>query len=159
MKQVKLEIEMEFCSMDELTANEQAVVKCACAATRNSYAIYSHFHVGAAVMLENGKVVIGANQENAAFPSGLCAARTAIFSAQANYPDQPVKCLAIAACDAKGLRQKPVTPCGACRQVILEIEERYHQPIEILLYGTDGIYRIKSIKDLLPLCFVDNDMR
>ena len=159
MNQVKLEIEMEFCSMAALPANEQTGVTWACAATRNSYANYSHFHVGAAVMLENGKVVIGANQENAAFPSGLCAERTAIFSAQANYPDQPVKCLAIAACDAKGLRQKPVTPCGACRQVILEIEERYHQPIEILLYGTDGIYRIKSIKDLLPLCFVDNDMR
>jgi len=159
MKQVKLEIEMEFCSMDELTANEQTVVKCACVWFFRGVGAFMPSRGGAAVMLENGKVVIGANQENAAFPSGLCAERTAIFSAQANYPDQPVKCLAIAACDAKGLRQKPVTPCGACRQVILEIEERYHQPIEILLYGTDGIYRIKSIKDLLPLCFVDNDMR
>ena len=149
MKQVKLDIEIEFCSMDELSADEQIVVKCACAATRNSYANYSHFHVGAALMLGNGKVVIGANQENAAFPSGLCAERTAIFSAQANYPDQPVRLLAIAASDAHGLRRK----------VILEVEERYRQPIEILLYGTDGVYRIKSIKDLLPLCFVDNDMR
>ena len=110
-------------------------------------------------MLGNGKVVIGANQENAAFPSGLCAERTAIFSAQANYPDQPVRLLTIAASDTHGLRRKPVTPCGACRQVILEVEERYRQPIEILLYGTDGVYRIKSIKDLLPLCFVDTDMR
>ena len=159
MKHVKLDIKIEFCSMDELSADEQTVVKCACAATRNSYANYSHFHVGAALMLGNGKVVIGANQENAAFPSGLCAERTAIFSAQANYPDQPVRLLAIAASDTHGLRRKPVTPCGACRQVILEVEERYRQPIEILLYGTDGVYRIKSIKDLLPLCFVDTDMR
>ncbi len=159
MKQVKLEIEMEFCSMDELSVDEQTVVKCACAATRNSYANYSHFHVGAAVMLDNGKVVIGANQENAAYPSGLCAERTAIFSAQTNYPDQPVRLLAIAASDVNGLRDKPVTPCGACRQVILEVEERYNKPIEILLYGTTGVYRIKSVKDLLPLCFVENDMR
>ena len=159
MKQVKLEIEMEFCSMDELSVDEQTVVKCACAATRNSYANYSHFHVCAAVMLDNGQVVIGANQENAAYPSGLCAERTAIFSAQTNYPDQPVRLLAIAASDVNGLRDKPVTPCGACRQVILEVEERYHKPIEILLYGTAGVYRIKSVKDLLPLCFVENDMR
>ena len=154
MKQVKLEIAMEFCSMDELSVDEQTVVKCACAATRNSYANYSHFHVGAAVMLDNGKVVIGANQENAAYPSGLCAERT-----PTNSPDQPVRLLAIAASDVHGLREKPVTPCGACRQVILEVEERYHKPIEILLYGTTGVYRIKSVKDLLPLCFVENDMR
>ena len=121
MKQVKLEIAMEFCSMDELSVDEQTVVKCACAATRNSYANYSHFHVGAAVMLDNGKVVIGANQENAAYPSGLCAERTAIFSAQTNYPDQPVRLLAIAASDVNGLLDKTVTPCGACRQVILEV--------------------------------------
>lgn len=158
MKQMKLEINVDYCQLDELSAEEQDLVNRAAKATENSYAKYSHFHVGAAALLNDGHVVIGANQENAAFPSGLCAERTALFAAQANYPDQPVKCLAIAAADDHGLRHRPVTPCGSCRQVILEIEDRYKQPIEILLYGTDGIYRVKSVKDLLPLSFVDADM-
>ena len=115
--------------------------------------------MGAALRLNDGRIVIGANQENAAYPSGLCAERTAIFGAQANYPEQPIKCLAIAAADNNGLRAKPVSPCGACRQVILEIEDRYQQPIEILLCGTDGVYRLKSVRDLLPLSFVEADMR
>lgn len=150
---------MEFCSIDELTDKERKLVEKACEATKNSYAPYSKFHVGAAVLLQNGKIIIGANQENAAFPSGLCGERTAIFAAQANYPDEPIQMLAIAASDANGLRDKPVTPCGSCRQVILQMEERYKQPVEILLYGRSGIYRIKSVKDLLPLSFADSDMR
>lgn len=158
MKNLKLEIDYDFCSFDELTEDEKRVVKKACEATKNSYAPYSLFHVGAAVLLKDGKIVKGANQENAAFPSGLCAERTAVFAAQANYPDQPITMLAIAASDSNGLRDKPVTPCGSCRQVILEIEERYKQPVEILLYGRSGVYRFKSIKDLLPLSFVDSDM-
>lgn len=109
-------------------------------------------------MLKNGKVIIGANQENSAFPSGLCAERTAVFAAQANYPDQPITMLAIVAADSNGLRSKPVSPCGSCRQVILQIESRYNQPIEILLSGTDKILRFKSIKDLLPFSFVDDDL-
>ena len=101
---------------------------------------------------------IGANQENAAFPSGLCAERTAIFAAQANRPDQPVEMLAIAAWTNKGLLDNPITPCGSCRQVMLEIEDRYQRPVRILLYGKQGVYRIKSVKDLLPLSFVDANM-
>ena len=103
--------------------------------------------------------MIGANQENAAFPSGLCAERTAIFAAQANYPDQPIRTLAVAAKNSDGLLKQPVTPCGACRQVILEIEDRYKSPIRILLYGTEGVYCIDSVKDLLPLSFIDENMR
>lgn len=159
MKHLKLETDYDFCSFDELTSEEQSLVRHACDATRNSYAPYSRFHVGAAVMLRSGRIVIGANQENAAFPSGLCAERTAIFAAQANYPDDAVVMLAIAASDANGLRDKPVTPCGACRQVVLQMEERYRQPVEILLYGRSGVYRINSVKDLLPLSFADSDMR
>ena len=159
MKKVKFEIEMEFCSLDELTNEEREVMLRATEATKHSYANYSHFHVGAAVLLQNGKMLIGANQENAAFPSGLCAERTAVFAAQANYPDQPIRILAIAAADDNGLRDEPVTPCGACRQVILEVEDRYQQPVEILLYGNRGIYKIRTIKDLLPLSFVDSNMR
>ena len=108
--------------------------------------------------LANGKIVIGANQENAAFPSGLCAERTAVFAAQANFPQEPILTLAIAAKNDKGLLAEPITPCGACRQVILEIEDRYRQPVRILLYGTNKIYSIDSIKDLLPLSFIDENM-
>ncbi len=154
----KLEIYYDSCLMDELTGEEKLLVERAREATRNSFAPYSSFHVGAALMLKNGKVIIGANQENSAFPSGLCAERTAVFAAQANYPDQPITMLAIAAADSNGLRSKPVSPCGSCRQVILQIESRYNQPIEILLSGTDKILRFKSIKDLLPFSFVDDDL-
>ena len=159
MKKIKLEINVDYCQANELTKEEAELTMAAAKATENSYAKYSHFRVGAAVRLKNGHVMIGANQENAAFPSGLCAERTAIFAAQANYPDQPIDCLAIAAADDHGLRSKPVSPCGACRQVILEIEDRYQRPVEILLCGTDGVYRFKSIKDPLPFSFVDADMR
>ena len=102
---------------------------------------------------------IGANQENAAFPSGLCAERSAIFAAQSVYPDQAVTTLAIAAANEYGLMRDPIVPCGACRQVILEIEDRYKQPIRILLYGTAGIYVINSVKDLLPLQFLGESMK
>ncbi len=155
----KLEIYYDSCLMDELTGEERLLVERAREATRNSFAPYSNFHVGAALLLKNGKVIIGANQENSAFPSGLCAERTAVFAAQANYPDQPIMMLAIAAADCNGLRSKPVSPCGSCRQVILQVESRYNQPVEILLSGTDKILRFKSIKDLLPFSFVDDDLQ
>ena len=128
-------------------------------ATQNSYAKYSRFYVGAALRLQDGRIVKGANQENAAFPSGLCAERTAIFAAQANDPEQPIVALAIAARNDHGFTREPVTPCGSCRQVMLEIEDRYQSPVKILLYGTRGIYVLKSTKDLMPLCFVDENMR
>ena len=134
-------------------------MQAAAKATSNAYAKYSGFRVAAALRLNDGRIVIGANQENAAYPSGLCAERTAIFGAQANYPEKRIQCLPIAAADNNGLRAKPVSPCGACRQVMLEIEDRYQQPIEILLCGTDGVYRLKSVRDLLPLSFVEADMR
>lgn len=158
MKQVKIEINMDFCSMAELSGEERKLVQCAINATANSYAKYSRFYVGAAVLLADGEVFIGANQENAAFPSGLCAERTAIFAAQANRPDQPVRMLAVAARTNKGPLGSPITPCGSCRQVMLEIEDRYRQPVRVLLYGEQGVYRIKSVKDLLPLSFVDANM-
>ena len=159
MKERKIEIEYQFAQLSELSEEEQALVNKAIAATRNSYANYSHFHVGAACLLADGRIVIGANQENAAFPSGLCAERSAVFAAQSNYPEQAIKTIAIAAKNEKGFLKDPISPCGACRQVILEMEDRYKQPVRILLYGTDGIYCFKSIKDLLPFSFVDANMR
>ena len=158
MKKLTTAINYLLVQPDELPPAEQALVQKAIDATNNSYARYSNFHVGAACLLENGNVVIGANQENAAFPSGLCAERTAIFAAQANHPDQPITTLAIAARNVNGLRKSPISPCGACRQVVLEIEDRYQRPVRILLYGTEGIYVFESIKDLLPFSFVDANM-
>ena len=159
MKHLKIEINYDFVSESELSAEDQELVTRAKEATKNSYANYSHFYVGAALRLENGEIIIGANQENAAFPSGLCAERTAVFAAQAQHPEQPIKTLAIAARNANGFVKEPISRCGPCRQVILEVEDRYKQPVRILLYGTDGVYVIDSVKDLLPFCFVDANMK
>lgn len=159
MEQIDINILIQSYQLDELSPQDQELVQAAIKATHNAYANYSRFYVGAALRLENGKMVIGANQENAAFPSGLCAERTAVFAAQANYPDSPIETLAIAGRNEKGVLPNPITPCGACRQVILEIEDRYKKPIKILLYGTQKIYCVRSVKDLLPLSFVDDNMR
>jgi hypothetical protein len=159
MEQIDINISIQSYQLDELSPQDQELVQAAIKATNNAYANYSRFYVGAALRLENGKMVIGANQENAAFPSGLCAERTAVFAAQANYPDSPIETLAIAGRNEKGVLPDPITPCGACRQVILEIEDRYKKPIKILLYGTQKIYCVRSVKDLLPLSFVDENMR
>lgn len=159
MRQVNITINIDFCSMEELTRDERELIQMAIDATKNSYAKYSKFYVGAAVRLEDGQVFIGANQENAAFPSGLCAERTAIFSAQANSPGQAITALAVAARNNFGPLDNPVTPCGGCRQVMLEMEDRYQRDVKVLLYGKKGIYRVKSVKDLLPLSFVDANMK
>jgi cytidine deaminase len=108
------------------------------------------------VLLNNGKEFIGCNQENAAFPAGLCAERTALFSAGAQYPDEPVKVLAIAARGTDGeLTEEPVSPCGTCRQVIIETETRFNQQVIILLYGKQKIYRMEGIRQLMPLSFTE----
>lgn len=154
MRTIDISICIERLEYDELREEEKATIEAAKGATSNSYAPYSRFHVGAAALLCNGKTVCGSNQENAAYPSGLCAERTTIFYANSQYPDQPVRMLAIAARDTHGFLPHPITPCGACRQVLLETEQRFKQDIEVLLYGTECIYRVRSIKDLLPLHFV-----
>ena len=153
MKNIDLNIRIRQCGMEELSHDDRLLVESAMKATAKSYSPYSHFCVGAALLLADGSVVTGANQENAAFPSGLCAERTAIFAAQAQHPDQPVIMLAIAARDAKGYTAKPIAPCGACLQVMLEVEHRYGSAIRVLLYGTDGTYIIDSVKDMLPINF------
>ena len=159
MENIKIEINMQFCQLDELSADDQELIRAAIGALAKSYARYSNFNVGAALRLADGTVFIGANQENAAFPSGLCAERSAIFAAQSNRPDQAITTLAIAARNSNGLMENPISPCGGCRQVILEVEDRYQKPVRILLYGTRGVYCINSVKDLMPLSFVDENMR
>ena len=158
MKQINININMCLCAMDELPEHEQQLVEAAKNATQNSYAKYSNFNVGAAIRLSDGSIIIGANQENASFPLGLCAERTAIFAAQAQHPELKIETLAIAARNANGFMKAPISPCGACRQVILEIEDRYRQPVRILLYGTEGVLCIDSVKDLMPLAFIDENM-
>lgn len=138
---------------DELSDADRALVQAAQEATQRSYAPYSHFHVGAAARLDDGTVVTGSNQENAAFPSGLCAERTTLFYAGAQHPDRAVVALAIAAADANGLTPTPTPPCGACRQVMLETETRSGRPMRILLCGTQGVYVIEGVSQLLPLTF------
>lgn len=121
--------------------------------TLNAYAIYSKFHVGAAVLLENGKIIGGNNQENAAYPSGLCAERTAVFYANSQYPDVPVKIIAIAAYSNGEYLSEPITPCGGCRQVLLETEGRSGQDLKVILYGTEKTYVMDNVRNLLPLSF------
>ena len=156
MEELMLKSTIKVAQLEELTTPEQALIHSAIEATDNSYAVYSHFHVGAAVRLENGEVIIGCNQENVSFGAGTCAERAAIFAAGAKYPDIPIEKIAIAARKPDGdLQEMPISPCGICRQVMVEVETRYHRPIQILLYGTKGIYVINGIKELMPLSFTD----
>ena len=159
MKEINLDAKIQFCQMEELSEDDQRLVNKAIEATRKSYAPYSNFHVGACLRTADGMEMIGANQENAAFPSGLCAERSAIFAAQSQHPESAIVALAIAARNEEGLMATPVSPCGACRQVILEMEDRYQCDVKILLYGTEGIYVIPNVKTLLPLHFVDSCMK
>ena len=138
---------------DELNPSEKMLIEAAKQSATKAYAPYSHFQVGVAVYLDNGKIVTGNNQENVAYPSGLCAERVAVFYANAQYPEQAVKQLAIAAFTNNEFTAMPITPCGACRQVLLETENRFQQTIQILLYGREKIYIIQTIRDLLPLSF------
>lgn len=154
MKEQILELSYRIYTLDELPEERRKLVDAALEATQRSYAPYSHFYVGAAVMLDNGVIVTGNNQENVAFPSGLCAERTALFYANAQYPEVPVKALAIVARDSSGKVTKvPISPCGACRQVILETENRFGKPMQVLLAGAEEVIVVKHASSLLPLAF------
>ena len=158
MKEIEIKSLFRVYDMDELSQSDRELVSAAMEATKGSYAPYSKFRVGAAARLANGLVFTGANQENAAYPSGLCAERTTLFAANAQYPDQPVLALEIAARKGNRFMPTPISPCGACRQVISGVEDRFGHPVRILLYGTEGIYECNGIDALLPLRFVDSDM-
>lgn len=153
MKDVKIEINIRSFQENELNETDRLLIEEAKAATVRSYAPYSHFSVGAAALLANGVIVTGSNQENAAYPSGTCAERTALFYANSQYPDQPVLTLAVAARSSEGYLASPIPPCGACRQVLLETEQRFGRPMRILLYSKNEIYELSGTRDLLPLSF------
>lgn len=158
MKKYEIKVPVVVCMWDELSKEQQAVVAKAKEQTEHSYCPYSGFHVGAAVELEDGTTVLGANQENAAYPSGLCAERVALFAAGAQYPELPVKRLAIACYTGGHFTEEPGSPCGACRQVMIETEDRYKQPMEVILYGDKETYIFRSAADLLPLIFVGDNL-
>ena len=154
MAEVKITIDYEeFSSVSEMEPKDQELVKVAIEAQKGSYSPYSHFQVGAALLLDNGIVVKGANQENAAYPSGLCAERSAMFWAGANYPDVPMNTLAIAGADHGVLCESPASPCGACRQVMAEYQKKHGKPMKIILVGSKRIRKFKCVDDLLPFIF------
>lgn len=159
MREINLTTKIAVYLLEECSEVEKKLIDAAKSATKNAYAPYSRFRVGAAVLLENGGIVSGNNQENAAYPSGLCAERTALFFANATYPDQKVEAIAIAAWHNGQFTHDAITPCGACRQVLLEAENRFHSPMKVLMYSEEGIYVVPAIKDLLPLSFGDEMLK
>lgn len=143
----------EYDSLDQLDPKDFELAQAAIEATSLSYAPYSNFNVGAAVMFEDGVIVKGSNQENAAYPSGMCAERTALFYASASRPDKVMTSIALAAGQNGKLCEMPATPCGACRQVMAQYQEKSGRPMEILLIGAKKIWKFSKVDDLLPLIF------
>ena len=146
----------EYDSIEELNKEEQILIEKSKEAVKNAYAPYSKFNVGAAVLLENGEIITGTNQENAAYPSGLCAERVAIFYANSKYPNVAIKSLAVTAFTNNHFIDNPLPPCGSCRQVILESETRFNKPIKIYLVSKTKITVVEDAKELLPINFDDN---
>ena len=144
--------------VEELDDKDRQLVETSIEATNNSYAPYSRFHVGAAVRLDNGVIIPGCNQENAAFGVTICAERTALFAAGAQYPKAKVEAIAITARNADGLLDEPVSPCGTCRQAMVETEKRSGKKLRILLNGKNSVYIIEGIGALLPLTFSDEQL-
>lgn len=143
-------------TVEELSDLDAALLRKAHEAANNAYAPYSKFHVGAAVRLTNGAIVMGNNIENAAYPSGLCAERVAMFSAMAQYPGVPFEALAVTAHSESKLIDEPVAPCGACRQVMVEVEQLSKQPLRVLCQGETGsIFAFDGIESLMPFIFLD----
>ena len=155
MKQIAITTQFSsYDSITELSVDIQELMHDAVTVRKNAYAPYSQFKVGAALLLDNGKVILGSNQENAAYPSGLCAERVAIFQAGAVYPDAKILKMAITAASDTNKTTSPIPPCGSCRQSIAEYEIRQETPIEIYFMGEAGaVYKSDSLKNLLPFMF------
>ncbi len=148
-----------FHSIDELPEADAILLKGAIEATKNAYAPYSNFHVAAMARLSNGEYISGTNQENASYPVGICAERTLLSAVSAIYPKQPIEAIAITYDNLNGLSDHPITPCGICRQTLVEYETRTHQPIRLILGGMTGeVFVLDTAKNLLPLSFSSDDM-
>ncbi|AZQ64258.1 cytidine deaminase [Flammeovirga pectinis] len=158
-KKVNLNIEIiAYSNLEELSNEDQKLLSLAEKATFSSYAPYSNFNVGAALILENGEIISGNNQENAAYPSGMCAERTAMYFAGATYPNKTIKTIAIAARKGEENTFIPISPCGACRQAMLEYEAKQEKPIRVIMKGVNDIYELASVSDLLPFKFTQKDL-
>ena len=155
MKEIKIETLLNvYDALDDLPKDVVSLMRRAMEARDKSYSPYSQFSVGTAILLENDEIITGSNQENAAYPSGLCAERTAIFYAGSQYPDVKIKRMAIIAGSRLKLTDKPMPPCGACRQSIAEYEVKQDSPIEIYFMGEQGkVVQSYSLANLLPLVF------
>ena len=158
MKEINITTQLSvFENLDQLPTDVRQLMEQAVEIRKKAYAPYSKFRVGAAILLDNGKIVLGSNQENAAYPSGLCAERVAIFYAGANYPDAKMLKIAISATSDLNSNTTPIPPCGSCRQSIAEYEFKQEQPIEMYFMGEIGaIYKSDSLKNLLPFTFDKN---
>ena len=161
MKKIEIKsVFKEYDSKDELSEEDKTLVNLAQDSAKNAYAPYSDFKVGAAVLLENEKIICGNNQENIAFPSGLCAERVAVFSAAAQFPNVIIKSIAVVCLSDKININEPLSPCGACRQSMSEYEVRFSKNIRVILSGQTGkVVIAESIKSLLPLQFYFEGLR
>lgn len=143
-----------YSNFSELRAQDQDLIEQARIASQNSYSPYSQYMVGAALKMEDGQIMLGSNQENASYPAGLCAERVALFHATSSYPDSVIESIAVAAKRSSETDFKPVSPCGICRQVMLEFELKQKKPIRVILQSTDGRWVIsESAQHLLPFSF------
>ena len=155
MKPFNISTEFEiYETLEELPQHIGELMKKTFEARDKAYAPYSKFKVGAALLLDNGEIITGSNQENASYPSGLCAERTAVYYAGAKYPDAKIKCIAVSATSLKRPVTSPVPPCGACRQALVEYEVKQNANMEVYFMGETGaVVKAESVKDLLPLLF------
>lgn len=161
MRNLKKEINFtEYNSGDELPENDRILLEKARDSLARAYAPYSRYQVGAALLLANGEIFTGSNQENVAYPSGLCAERVAAFAASSQYPEVPMEAIAITAQAEDFNIGSPVTPCGSCRQVLAEFENRHNKPIKLILKGEKGkIQVIEKVEDMLPLMFHADELK
>lgn len=161
MQKIALSINyVEFDGEDELNDQDRELLAAAKKAVSNAYAPYSQYFVGAALRMEDGSIITGNNQENVAYPSGLCAERVALFYASSHYPDQRITSIAITAKAGNFKIKKPVAPCGACRQVMAEYQTKQKSPIKIIMRGESGKIRlVSSVDDILPFMFHAEELK
>lgn len=153
MKNKEFTTKISISAIEECNNETKNLIKKAQEATQRAYAPYSRYQVGAAVLLSNGEIITGNNQENASYPAGICAERTALSYANATYPGIPIIAIAIAAYHNGSFTQDVCSPCGICRQYLIEVENRYNNAIKVIMCSGNEVYEVTSAKALLPLSF------
>ncbi len=161
MNKIELTITyQEYSNSKELNPGDRLLLEHAGKAIKSAYAPYSTYHVGAAVLLENGQIITGNNQENVAYPSGICAERVALFYASSQFPEVPVEAIAVSAKAEHFKINTPVAPCGSCRQVMAETESRFQKPIRLIMHGDNSkIIIVEGVKNILPLMFTAEELK